>query len=157
MTNKVQCTRCGAMVLPATTVVWSLLSSCVLASLGNFTTLRVDFTCKADAEKNATWSDFGEATINTNGIGWDGPRDRYRRGWIQTVPLALDYSWQPPYSVHAAVTVSPYRFLPKDISPLETYSAARIHACEGGQDLSELYQPVPERFSALFPRTSGLA
>ena len=69
--------------------------------------ISISFTNPAEARTNATWSDG--LNLSEEGLGWDGESNRSRRGWIQTVPMALGLSWRPItwFIVHAKIEPAP--------------------------------------------------
>ena len=74
---------------------------------GDSKELKIDFTNAADATKMATWSDPTKITVSKDGLGWDGDRTSCIDGWIETKPIALGLSWEPPYVLTVRFTVQP--------------------------------------------------
>jgi hypothetical protein len=91
-----------------------VLVGCLLASGGRCPAsilgmhqLKIDFAKPDDAKANATWSEPDKIDVGAGGLGWDGPGDTSRDGWIKTRPVATGTSWRPARGANVRVTMRP--------------------------------------------------
>lgn len=79
----------------------------VRASILGFTQVKIDLTDAQDSAKKAKWARPEKIFISSGGLGWDGPPNAERDGWIQTEPVAIGYSWRTPESMSVRVIIRP--------------------------------------------------
>lgn len=77
------------------------------ATIIELQSLKINFTNPKEASAQAHWFPADKLSINKNGLGWDGPTNALRDGWIQTKPLAVGLSWRPATSVSLKVSITP--------------------------------------------------
>jgi len=84
---------------------------CLFASISNAIVsgnrVTINFADSNDAKSKATWSEPNLINITSQGLGWDGPDNALRDGWIITKEIAIGMSWRPPQSASVTVALQP--------------------------------------------------
>ncbi len=83
------------------------LSNLVYAVMMGRQELKIDFTDKTDAQTKAAWSNPDKANITKDGLCWNERGKIYRHCWMQTVPLAVGWSWRPARAARVTAKIKP--------------------------------------------------
>jgi hypothetical protein len=79
----------------------------VLGIMMGHETFVLDFTKPEEVKSKATWSDPDKLDVTPAGLGWDGDPRGSRDAWIESVPVAVGFSWRPVISVSVTAEVLP--------------------------------------------------
>lgn len=112
-----------------------LVSAPAHASIDGLNLIVISFTNSIPAITNVTWSESGEISVSTNGLGWDGDATGSRDFWIQSIPEPIGTSWRPAEGTTVTIEITP-QIKPVTLSNGQTstpYGGGSLCAIQPGQ------------------------
>lgn len=79
----------------------------VLGTMQGYKTFVLDFTKPEEVKSKATWSKPDRLDVTPDGLGWDGTSKGQYDAWIESVPVAVGWSWRPVIAVTVTAEVLP--------------------------------------------------
>ena len=87
------------------------LASPVSATMIGRKEVVLDFTKPDEIKKSAKWSPVDKLSLFPDGLGWEGPENHSRDMWIESVPVAVGWSWRPTRTVSVKGEVLPVKIV----------------------------------------------